>query len=264
MPRFRDRLSGVFKGRPSEVPEQSASGTFTSPDASSNPIPTAHAVGNTNTAAPIASSTNTATTTPAKPASKEKTKAATAEDDPSGSQKKKPSFWSKIKGGSGSNTAAGPSKAQAAAAAADEEEQTDFNLQVNKKLWPAFDPGEGVLANGNAAGSLLYDFTSALHGQWARGADFGPGYFGNPVFHSNRAASDDGYALPPRLFDLVRGRTVTAEEVGRVRYATVSHVWGRTTDISGENYGVDWKIPIRSADKLGSILEAARVVVGER
>ncbi|RTE68825.1 hypothetical protein BHE90_016796 [Fusarium euwallaceae] len=326
MPRFRDRLSRLFKRRLSEVPEQSASGTFTSPAASntSNRITTTHAVGNANTAAPSAStfntqqggiqqtpcaslpaessttaqilaqqprsevpdpprpsasSTNTATTTPAQPASKAKTKAATVEDDPSSfrpvfgperpppgqqqEKEKKRSIWSKLKGESSSNSAAGSSKAQGAD---DDEEIAEFRLQVNKNLWPAFDPGEGVLANGvlNAAASLFYDFASGLHGQWGRGADFGPGYFGNHMFYSNQAASDSEYMLPARLFDLVQKRVVTASEVGKVRYATVSHVWGRTREIDGEKYGVDWKIPIRSEDKLEKMLEAARVLIGER
>ena len=141
-----------------------------------------------------------------------------------------------------------------------------FNLHVDKKFWPPSHPDEAVPVDGRlkASGSMEYDFTGGLHGQWARGADFGPEYFGRPMFHPTQRANDGEHPFPCRLFDLVERRTVTAEEVGRVRYATVSHVWGRTGDIDGGKYGVDWKIPIRSESKLEKMLEAARVVIGER
>jgi len=83
------------------------------------------------------------------------------------------------------------------------------------------------------------------------------------MFYKAAASSSDCF-LPARLFDLTQRRVVDAQEVGTGRYATVSHVWGRTRYIDGEKYGVDWKIPIRSEDKLKNILEAARMVIGER
>lgn len=140
----------------------------------------------------------------------------------------------------------------------------EFRLRVDKTFWPAFDPGEGD-GTLTGSGSLFYDFASGLHGQWGRGADFGPGYFGNQLFYSEKWASGSEYPVPSRLYDLQQRRVVESQEVGsRVRYAVVSHVWGRTRNVDGDKYGVDWKIPIRSEDKLVKILEAARVVIGER
>jgi hypothetical protein len=142
---------------------------------------------------------------------------------------------------------------------------SEFRLRVAKEFWPAFDPGEVVLSGGNlqAGGSLFYNFVDGLHGHWGRGGDVGP-IFGRPMFHSERPLSDDEDMLPARLFDLVQQRVVMGAEVGKVRYACVSHVWGRTRDIDGAKYGVNWKIPISSEEKLGQILTAARVVIGER
>jgi len=57
---------------------------------------------------------------------------------------------------------------------------------------------------------------------------------------------------------------VTASEVGKVNCAVIPHVCGAVRDIAGSQYGVDGKITIRSETKLKKILEAARIVVGER
>lgn len=137
-----------------------------------------------------------------------------------------------------------------------------FNVRVDSKMWPTFDLSEDTGDLIGAGGRLLIDYTERLAAQWAAGANVGP-YFGRPIFPP-KTDGLDATQLPPLLFDLVQNRVVRTADLGRPNYAIVSHVWGPTMDIDGLKYGVDWKIPIRNENTLLQILEAARVVVGER
>jgi hypothetical protein len=137
-----------------------------------------------------------------------------------------------------------------------------FRVRVDTKIWPAFDLGEDTADLMKTGGQLHIDYTDRLAAHWAAGANVGS-YFGRPLFTA--ASNTPGVSqLPPVLFDLVQNRIVRSSELGHTNYAVVSHVWGPTTDIDGLKYGVDWKIPIKNENKLLQILEAARIVVGER
>lgn len=142
------------------------------------------------------------------------------------------------------------------------ESDTSFYLRIDTKMWPAFDLGEDVSDLMGAAGRLYIDYTERLAAQWAAGANVGS-YFGRHMFDGENK-SIDASKLPPLLFDMVHNRVVHSAELSNARYAVVSHVWGPTMDIDGLEYGVDWKIPIRNEATLRQILEAARVVIGER
>lgn len=261
--RFRDRLSHLFKKKPSSSAASSESSIviIDAPNrdrnTTSSPATPSITASNSHHAN---SRAKTATSPPSAAAPAQTTTTATGQTTLVGND---PSEGRSVFGPEGvpsSNAAAGSSKEQEANKEGDE--PFEFRIRVDKTFWPAFDPGESSTLSGT--GTLFYDFTSGLHGQWGRGADFGPGYFGNQLFYSEKWSSGE-YRVPSRLFDLVQRRVVESQEVGsRVRYAVVSHVWGRTRNIDGEKYGVDWKIPIRSEDKLEKILEAARVVIGER
>jgi len=136
-------------------------------------------------------------------------------------------------------------------------------LKVDPKMWPVFDHGEETNDPLGTAGKAVHiDITEELASQWAAGADVGSN-FGRPIF-GTKTSDLDAAQLPPLLFDLVQNRVVQSSELAITRYAIVSHVWGLTSELDGVKYGVDWKIPIRSENKLLQILEAARVVVGER
>lgn len=299
--RFRDRLSHLFKKKPSSIAASSessiilvdaptsdhnATSNAATPRVTGSDSHPANSRAKTPTSPLPAASASTAhvpdsappAAALAQPTTKAEGKTTLVENDPSearpvfgperpppeqqqAKERKKLFGQRKTEGEASSNAAAGSSKEQEANKEGDVPE---FRVRVDKKFWPAFDPGEGG-STLNGTGSLFYDFTSGLHGQWGRGADFGPGYFGNQLFHSEKWSSGSEYPVPSRLFDLVQRRVVESQEVGtRVRYAVVSHVWGRTRNVDGEKYNVDWKIPIRSEDKLEKILEAARVVIGER
>jgi hypothetical protein len=48
------------------------------------------------------------------------------------------------------------------------------------------------------------------------------------------------------------------------RYVAVSHVWGDVVSVDGSKYGVPWPVPIRSVEKLDSLLDAVLILTGER
>jgi hypothetical protein len=139
-----------------------------------------------------------------------------------------------------------------------------FNIQVDKTLWPAFELGEDTGDLIQSAGQLFIDYTDSLSAQWCRGIDVG-GHFGKQLFIGD--ADPNGRpveSLPPLLFDLVTNKVVRSSEVGNAHYVAISHVWGQTTQLDGSRYGVSWSIPIRSEQRLLQILEAVRVICGER
>ncbi|KAK2596164.1 hypothetical protein QQS21_006441 [Conoideocrella luteorostrata] len=142
-----------------------------------------------------------------------------------------------------------------------EDEPYSFDLQIERDLWPIFEvdtPTDHLLL---AAGKINLDFSNRLATAWAHGYSIG-GRFGNPLFSGSVLP---GMARPPPLlFDLLHHRVVRTAELGSVTYAAISHVWGQTTSIDGSRYGVSWNIPVQSETKLLQILEAARVIVGER
>lgn len=136
-----------------------------------------------------------------------------------------------------------------------------FVLKVDKKLWPTFSPEEDDEPL-DATCPFIY-FTETLVSQWAKGVNVGS-CFGERLFRANNPDGLGPNMLPPLLFDLVQHRIVKATEIGMANYAVISHVWGHVIGMDGLRYGVDWKIPIRNEHKLAQILEAARVVTGER
>jgi hypothetical protein len=142
------------------------------------------------------------------------------------------------------------------------DEPASFNIRVDTKMWPAFDLGEDTADLMKAGGQLYMDYTDRLAAHWATGTNVGS-YFGRPLFTAT-SNGIDASQLPPVLFDLAHNRIVRSSELEFANYAVVSHVWGPTMDIDGLKYGVDWKIPIKNENKLLQILEAARVVIGER
>ncbi|OAQ62341.1 heterokaryon incompatibility protein (HET) domain-containing protein [Pochonia chlamydosporia 170] len=141
------------------------------------------------------------------------------------------------------------------------DEPYSFTLKLERGLWPPLELEDAAESLLPAAGKLHLDFTERLATAWANSHDVG-GSFGTALFSASPASGV--VQLPALLFDLSQYRVVRSADVGRVRYAAISHVWGQTTNIDGSRYGVGWSIPIQSETRLLQILEAARVVIGER
>ncbi|KAL2812718.1 heterokaryon incompatibility protein-domain-containing protein [Aspergillus granulosus] len=111
------------------------------------------------------------------------------------------------------------------------------------------------------------DFDNETRRKWGSHATFAPEFLGAKIFAPNWMP-DAEYRLPTFLYDLVARRVIetsTLSEPEKTRYATISHVWGDSgIELDGTPYGVPGPIPIRNEEKLIQILEAARILVGER
>ncbi|KAF3930110.1 hypothetical protein ABW19_dt0206688 [Dactylella cylindrospora] len=138
-----------------------------------------------------------------------------------------------------------------------------FTLEVDPRMWPALEIGDG---SGDLLASrrkIILDSTGRFANHWAAGANV-HNYFCKPLFPAISHEGLDASQLPPLLFDLGTNRVVRSSDLAKANYAVVSHVWGATVDIEGLKYGVNWKIPIRDEQKLKQILETARLIIGER
>lgn len=146
-----------------------------------------------------------------------------------------------------------------------EPEDVPFRIEMNTTPWPVYDISESIDEMIDAAGKLLIDITGNPGMQWARGENVGLG-LGKKLFAVESESPWRSNVVPPRLFDLTTNQVVSTKDMEDTPgWAAISHVWGEEpTEIDGRRYGVDWKIPIRTEEKLAQILEAARVVVGER
>ncbi|KAJ0424020.1 heterokaryon incompatibility protein-domain-containing protein [Aspergillus carlsbadensis] len=148
---------------------------------------------------------------------------------------------------------------------------SDPILQItsNPASWSFFDFTPTNSSSLNAAGSLHYDFVVGTQAKWARGETFPRDFLGPRLFASSDARTVAlNHALPKRLYDVVDRRvcdTDTAPILRSDSYVAISHVWGaNVASIDGARYGVPWPIPIRSTEKLDLILDAVRILTGER
>jgi hypothetical protein len=149
-------------------------------------------------------------------------------------------------------------------------------------------PAAGVVGSVPAKDDYDDDeLASEIRRKWASGApvSLAPEFLGPKAFgtqgNGNQTPDAGSYSesLPALLFDLVKRRVIDTSTLlssekaksgaEKIQYAVISHVWGANSldqgvDLDGTPYGVDYWIPIRSEEKLIRILEAARVLVGER
>ncbi|KAL2831005.1 heterokaryon incompatibility protein-domain-containing protein [Aspergillus pseudoustus] len=140
-------------------------------------------------------------------------------------------------------------------------------------------PAGGVVAS--APASADDDTARETRTKWAAGAaaTFAPEFLGPKVFvaQDNQTPDAESYSLPTFLYDLVTRRVIETstllspqqaeieEERKKIQYAVISHVWGaQGVELDPRPYGVDHWIPVRNEEKLIRILEAARILVGER
>ena len=138
---------------------------------------------------------------------------------------------------------------------------------VNTDMWPELDPTLHASQDcgGKEMGGLYMDFTMGVYSTWANGGVVGRNDFGPPKISFTDNPALHGESLPTMLFDLSQNRVVRGSELTDVHYAAISHVWGHlgpSDGIDGQAYGVDWKIPISSKQKLEQILEASRIALG--
>ena len=130
------------------------------------------------------------------------------------------------------------------------------------------DDGTTSLAPGVGSPPPHDKLVSEARRKWASGTLFPPEFLGPKIFAPDWTP-DAGYSLPTFLYDLVTRRVIEtstlSELAEKMRYATISHVWGdQGIELDGTPYGVPGSIPIRYEEKLIRMLEAARVLVGER
>ncbi|KAF9891568.1 hypothetical protein FE257_003579 [Aspergillus nanangensis] len=176
--------------------------------------------------------------------------------------------------------AANSNRSSAKLPQADQEEEKfpDVSLALITNYtgqWCCFDytyDDDGIASTSLATGVVSPPPHASLIGEtrrtWASGTLFPPEFLGPKIFDQDWT-HDAEYSLPPLLYDMVLRRVIdtsTLSELAKMtRYATISHVWGdHGIELDGTAYGVAGPIPIRNEEKLVRILEAARVIVGER
>ncbi|KAL5344385.1 hypothetical protein ACLOAV_010645 [Pseudogymnoascus australis] len=138
---------------------------------------------------------------------------------------------------------------------------------TNTDLWPELDPTLHASQDcgGKEMGGIHMDYTMGIYSTWANGGVVGRNDFGSPKIPFTDKPALLGESLPSMLFDLSQNRVVRGSELKDVHYAAISHVWGDLSPndgIDGQAYGVDWKIPISSRQKLEQIFEASRIALG--
>ena len=143
------------------------------------------------------------------------------------------------------------------AAEASPDEQ--FLYRVPAEAWREVEPSKELMLS---VGQQHWDFCESASKEWARGKPLASNVFGNPI--ATAAQPTASSLLPPRLFDLLFNKTVSTKRFGETHYSIMSHAWGDTIDIDGQEFDVNWKIPVSSRGKLIQMLEFARIVGGER
>ncbi|KAJ6136854.1 hypothetical protein N7497_012106 [Penicillium chrysogenum] len=97
--------------------------------------------------------------------------------------------------------------------------------------------------------------------KWASGTLFPPEFLGPKIFAPDWTP-DAGYSLPTFLYDIVTRRVIETSTLSEL--AKKDAIRNHLTHLDGTPYGVPGPIPIRYEEKLTRMLEAARVLVGER
>ena len=134
-----------------------------------------------------------------------------------------------------------------------------YKFYVPAEAWREVEPSKELMIS---VGKQHLDFCESAPKIWAQGKPLESNVFGRPIATDAQPTAPS--LLPPRLFDLLFNKTVSTKRFGETHYSIMSHVWGDTIDIDGQEFDVDWKIPVSGREKLIQMLEFARIVGGER
>ncbi|KAL9046510.1 MAG: hypothetical protein Q9214_000667 [Letrouitia sp. 1 TL-2023] len=120
------------------------------------------------------------------------------------------------------------------------QEQEEYRFRVPEEAWRETKPSKEIILSTRMQ---YFNFCNPPSIQ-TRGEALPSNMFGNPMSADVQPTPQP--LLPPRLFDLLLNRT------------------GDTVGLDGETYGVDWQVPVSSAEKLTLMMEFARIVGGVR
>ena len=134
----------------------------------------------------------------------------------------------------------------------------EYSFRIPPEAWREVEPSKELMLS---VGQQHWDFCDSAPKQWTQGKPLESNMFGERIAINAQPTAPS--LLPPRLFDLLYNKTVSTKHFGETYYSIMSHVWGDTVGIDGKEFGVEWKIPVSSREKLTQMLEFARIVGGE-